>query len=256
MISVGSTIRKKRKELGMTQDDLAKATGYVSKAFISDIERGKAPLPVKKIPIFKRILGIDEGQLVTSRRTIIPLMPGPKGEDLSDKSPGEIVKIYRQARDLSVNELARGVAILTPEKIVAIEETGNIKSTFDWAVPICHFLGIPEKQFIKHIWDYYERRVLSLAEEKPENAMILSRLQTIRVWRAEHEFQEATIYQLYMMLRETVNASEADKVLIKDLKKSLNRFKKKAEQILQDKTNKLVDEDAKGEFELFRKMGI
>lgn len=47
--TIGEMIRKRRVELGMTMEDLAKATGYESKTGIAVIENGK----VENIPLSK-----------------------------------------------------------------------------------------------------------------------------------------------------------------------------------------------------------
>ena len=46
-ITLGATIRARRKELGYTQSDLAEFTGF-SISFISDLERGKKTAEIWK----------------------------------------------------------------------------------------------------------------------------------------------------------------------------------------------------------------
>ena len=45
-------IRQKRVELNMSQDELAKKTGYSGKSMIARIERGDIDLPQSKIMLF------------------------------------------------------------------------------------------------------------------------------------------------------------------------------------------------------------
>ena len=46
-METGERIQQRRKELGMTQDDLAVALGYKSRSSINKIEKGEREIPVK-----------------------------------------------------------------------------------------------------------------------------------------------------------------------------------------------------------------
>lgn len=52
MNRIGKIIQKKRKELGMTQETLAKLTGYTSRTSIAKIEAGTVDLAQSKIKQF------------------------------------------------------------------------------------------------------------------------------------------------------------------------------------------------------------
>ena len=56
MSTVGDNILQKRKELGMTQEELAKRLGYKSKSTINKIEMGINDVPQSKIVRFAEIL--------------------------------------------------------------------------------------------------------------------------------------------------------------------------------------------------------
>ncbi len=56
MLEVGKRIKKRREELGLTQDELAAQTGYKSRSSINKIERGGNDLPQTKIVAFARAL--------------------------------------------------------------------------------------------------------------------------------------------------------------------------------------------------------
>lgn len=56
MADIGANILKRRKELGMTQDELAALTGYKSKSSINKIEMGSRELPQSKIIVFAEAL--------------------------------------------------------------------------------------------------------------------------------------------------------------------------------------------------------
>lgn len=55
---LGSVIRKRRKELGYTQQFLSDFTG-LSVTFISQVERGKSTAEIEKIIQLVNILGLD-----------------------------------------------------------------------------------------------------------------------------------------------------------------------------------------------------
>lgn len=56
MVEIGKNIALKRKELGMTQEELANRMGYKSKSTINKIELGKNDIPQSKIVKFAEVL--------------------------------------------------------------------------------------------------------------------------------------------------------------------------------------------------------
>jgi SOS-response transcriptional repressor LexA len=60
---VGKFIQKRRKELGLNQDQVAKVLNYKDKQAISNIERGVAPLPFNRIKKLSKLLGIERKML-------------------------------------------------------------------------------------------------------------------------------------------------------------------------------------------------
>ena len=63
-MEVGERIRKRREELGMSQDELAKKSGYASRVSISKIESDARKLPAKKIVAIAMALRIDPAYLM------------------------------------------------------------------------------------------------------------------------------------------------------------------------------------------------
>ena len=57
-------IKSKRKELGLSQEELAKLTGYTDRTSISKIEAGKVNLSQTKIVEFAKVLGTTPGDLM------------------------------------------------------------------------------------------------------------------------------------------------------------------------------------------------
>lgn len=65
-------IRRRRKSLKLSQDELAKLTGYTDRTSISKIESGKVDLPQSKIRLFAQALQTTEGELMGTTSSTIP----------------------------------------------------------------------------------------------------------------------------------------------------------------------------------------
>ena len=63
-MTIGERIRRRRLELGMTQEELASKLGYKSKASINKIELGIQDLPQKKIVDFAQALDASSSYLM------------------------------------------------------------------------------------------------------------------------------------------------------------------------------------------------
>lgn len=64
MSTVGDNILLMRKELGLTQEELAKRMGYKSKSTINKIELGINDIPQSKIVQFAEVLGTTPARLM------------------------------------------------------------------------------------------------------------------------------------------------------------------------------------------------
>lgn len=64
MIALYKNIKKLREEKNMSQDDLAKLTGYTSRSSIAKIEKGEVDLPQSKIVAFALALNTTPGKLM------------------------------------------------------------------------------------------------------------------------------------------------------------------------------------------------
>lgn len=69
---IGQIVKNRREELGMSQTDLAKLTGYSDKSAISRIESGENDVPRKKLALFAKALQLRPTDLL------------PEDEDLGD----------------------------------------------------------------------------------------------------------------------------------------------------------------------------
>lgn len=107
MLPIYTNIKTRRKQLKMTQDDLAKRAGYTDRSSISRIEKGEIDLPQSKIELFAQILGCTESELM-----------GWNKED-------ELKKMPRTKRIPLLGKIACGnpiTAIENPEQYVDVPE--------------------------------------------------------------------------------------------------------------------------------------
>lgn len=65
-MNIGEIIKKRRLELGISQEELSKKMGYSSKTSISKMEKGISDIPLKKIQKLSNFLYIDILKLVKS----------------------------------------------------------------------------------------------------------------------------------------------------------------------------------------------
>ena len=79
MADIGTLIKERRIELGMTQDDLAEKTGYKTRSSINKIEKGCNDLPRNKIELFAKALNVPQAYFLSDDRQDITL------EDLCEK---------------------------------------------------------------------------------------------------------------------------------------------------------------------------
>ena len=66
MSEIGKNIMQIRKELGMTQEELATKMGYKSKSTINKIENGTNDIPQSKVVKFAEVLGTTPAVLMLS----------------------------------------------------------------------------------------------------------------------------------------------------------------------------------------------
>ena len=67
MQHTGSLIKIHREKLGLSQSEVATKCGYISAQFISNIERGKASLPIEKAGIISRLLKIKPNVILEAK---------------------------------------------------------------------------------------------------------------------------------------------------------------------------------------------
>ncbi len=78
---IGKFIKVRRTELGLSQNDLARALGYNTSQYISNIERGLASIPFAKIRDMTSLLKVDYRHLLNLK--LMEEVPGFKQDFLS-----------------------------------------------------------------------------------------------------------------------------------------------------------------------------
>jgi transcriptional regulator with XRE-family HTH domain len=109
MTNIGENICTRRKELGMTQEELAKKMGYKSKSTINKIENGTNDIPQSKIVKFAETL----------ETTPAYLMGWQKVEKNNDTIADIIVRMRNDDFFLSVVE---DISKLDSEKLTALKQ--------------------------------------------------------------------------------------------------------------------------------------
>lgn len=113
MTKIGKNIMRRRKEIGMTQEELAAKMGYKSKSSINKIELGKSDMPQSKIEQFAKALETTPGDLM--------------GWETVQKNNDAIVDIVVRLRNDSVFlELVDTLNRMDEEKILSVK---NMLST-------------------------------------------------------------------------------------------------------------------------------
>ena len=84
MSTVGERIFAARRQLGWTQEELARRMGYKSKSTINKIEMGINDIPQSKIVIFAKVLGTTPAYLMGWEDAEKQTPPSITKEDLSE----------------------------------------------------------------------------------------------------------------------------------------------------------------------------
>lgn len=88
-------IRKRRKELNMTQDELAKSTGYNDRSSIAKIEAKKADLSQSKIIAFAEALKVSTSYLMDGEEKVDPKkQEGSNVSYIYDESDFMMIPLY------------------------------------------------------------------------------------------------------------------------------------------------------------------
>lgn len=94
---IGQRIKILREKLKLTQEELAKRTGYTSKSSINKIEKGEVDLPQSKIEKFARALNTTPAEIMGW---------GTQNNTTFSKQEIEIIKAYRKADPITKQNIA------------------------------------------------------------------------------------------------------------------------------------------------------
>lgn len=114
MKELGVFLAVNRKKQKRSQQDIARIIGYSNPNFIARIERGGAPIPLDKIPLFAQAYGIDKKLLA---RLVFTLMHHETYEALlkllfSDAEMVDLLKAYhRSSRAAKKQEVAKNLKV-------------------------------------------------------------------------------------------------------------------------------------------------
>lgn len=124
MTDIGTAIKNRREELGMTQDELAEKTGYKSRSSINKIEKGCNDLPRIKIEQFSRALEVSPAFFLGDNSQDITL------EELCEKY-GNIRPVHMKRFPL-LGEIACGEPIFADE-----DKESFVMADMDIAADFC-----------------------------------------------------------------------------------------------------------------------
>lgn len=109
MLDLYRNIKHLREEKGMSQDSLAKLTGYTDRSSITKIEKGQVDLQQSKIELFAKALGTTSRELVGWDNNVEPMHNG-----INNKKPGVTINV--------LGRVAAGTPIEAIEDVVDTEE--------------------------------------------------------------------------------------------------------------------------------------
>ena len=92
-MSIGKMIKKRREELGWTQQDLADKMGYTSKSTITRIEKGYNDVSQSNIIKFADVLGVSPSYLMEWDNQLIDASNNDKSKDIITTFEKELKKL-------------------------------------------------------------------------------------------------------------------------------------------------------------------
>ena len=97
MLTLYENIRKLRLEKSMSQQELARLTGYTDRSSIAKIEKGEVDLTLSKIELFAKALGVKPGELMGWEAEYSNFSLNPIGK-LTSEDVG-LVEAYHNAHE-------------------------------------------------------------------------------------------------------------------------------------------------------------
>ena len=131
MSTLGDNILYMRKQLGLTQEELAKRVGYKSKSSINKIELGLNDIPRSKVVKFAEALGTTPARLMGYSLTV--------GER-TNRSIAHNIQHHREQANLSQKQFADLLGV--DEAVVEDLESGSVSLKKEMLYKICDVLHL------------------------------------------------------------------------------------------------------------------
>lgn len=109
MSTIGERVAKRRKELGLSQEELATKLGYSHKAAISRIETNKNAFPQKKLSTFAEALRCSVNYLVDGEQTVEQMIADAEFDAYISNDP-------------EIKNMIKKFVALPPDKKQAVKE--------------------------------------------------------------------------------------------------------------------------------------
>jgi transcriptional regulator with XRE-family HTH domain len=103
----GQIIKALRTQAQMSQDELAKKSGYGDRSSIAKIESGKVDLPESKIKLFAEIFSVTPAALMG----LEPVLPPVKTEIMSSDEI-ELIQKYKQLTEINKGRVLQHIDTL------------------------------------------------------------------------------------------------------------------------------------------------
>lgn len=144
MLELYKNIKKRRIELGMTQEELAKRMGYSEKSMISKIEAGKIDIPQSKIVAFSRVLDTTPANLMGWHEgSDLPSM-NDKSNNSYDESTniriGNNLRNIREHNGMTQKELANRLNVR--QTAISYWETGKRQPDLNTIIKISEIFNV------------------------------------------------------------------------------------------------------------------
>lgn len=131
MSTLGDNILYMRKQLGLTQEELAQRVGYKSKSSINKIELGLNDIPRSKVVKFAEALGTTPARLMGYSLTV--------GER-TNRSIAHNIQYHREQANLSQKQFADLLGV--DEAVVEDLESGSVALKKEMLYKICDVLHL------------------------------------------------------------------------------------------------------------------
>lgn len=157
MSTVGDNILRLRKELGLTQEELAKRMGYKSKSSINKIELGLNDIPRNKIVKFAEVLG------TTPARLMGQLTVGT----ITNKTIAHNIQYHRENANLTQQQFANLLGV--DKKTVVDLESGQSYISKDMRYKICDVLKLIPSNIISRDNEEFDEDTAYLLSRREKN---------------------------------------------------------------------------------------